>query len=1062
MKLHLPNVLLSAVLTALAAIPAQGTEIPDNYTKVNCSSAADFNNYAEQSTSKNWAILLENDLLISPDTVNWNQSKPLVNGGNFIFTSASQNTPSSIRVTDGITSPFYFLNTLVFDTLSNLTFDSNPKASAISVEAGELRINRVNDNIDSTVDVLFDGNERKYFGAILANASKVEIAHNGDILFTHNSAIPGQDYHSVGGAITTFGEDSSVCIQDNADVTFSENSTLTTVLNRISAGGAIFSEGTTTISGNDNILFNSNRAITSHGEETRGGAIYSEKDLTIRGNADVSFSNNSIKADELYAASGGAIYTNGTLTISDNANVNFDHNSTIADPNAVGGAIATEGDIIISNNSIVSFSQNVVKANINNNDLTSHTSYGGAIYASSHEQFLISKNDEVIFSGNSAYSSTSSSKLSVNVSSHGGAVSYGFSGFDICDNEVVIFNQNSAVSSRHASGGAIYDKGKSALNISNNEDVTFTGNFAQGDGGTAIGGAIHIGARLTIGGNNDVNFASNYTVATSSTTVGASSVGGAISGAQIDIDGNNDVTFRNNRAEAYSTYTDSTYYNLGAYAAGGAIQVEDRYITVSNNNNVDLSFNRASATASSLSAVSVATGGAIATNSKLTFNNNADVSFRSNTAVNVALSPANSYNVSGAYGGAIYCELFSGDFCYDITLNNNSSVTFEGNSTISTFKALGGAIFTYGDIYIQGNDNVTFRKNYENEGNNYRLRSIYQGGSLNLSAKTGGHITILDSLYTYLDATLNDSYTDASGTEQQACGDIIISGKDAEQHLNEILAANNENRAATAAEIRNSQTSIIGGDMSLHGGSLQVVDGAVLKVNGDTVSIEKGSNAKLAVSDAELVATYATIRVGASATLQLSNGATITAKKIEIAAGATLSVVGLTATEVIPLSVEMLTMSDSEAAVSQVFGAQNNVINADLTFAAGSTLVTDGSGTSMGEGSVLTFNTTSGDEKINLVFTLGTEYSEDGIVQLFTNVDILKLLMDGKEVDTATTLLASDFFAGAGINDSTTLHYDSANKVVYLKGVSNAIPEPSTATLSLLALAALAARRKRK
>ncbi len=1061
MKLHLPNVLLSAVLTALAAIPAQGTEIPDNYTKVNCSSAGDFNNYAEQSTLKNWAILLENDLLISPDTVNWNQSNPLVNEGNFIFTSASQNTPSSIKVTDGTTSPFYFLNTLVFDTLSNLTFDSNPTASAISVESGVLRINRVNDNIDSTVDVLFDGNARKYFGAIFANESKVEITHNGDILFTHNSATAGKDFHSVGGAITTFGEDSSVCIQDNADVTFSENSTLTSTINRISAGGAIFSEGTTTISGNDNILFSSNRATTSHGEETRGGAIYSEKDLTIRENADVTFTKNSIRADELYAASGGAIYTNGTLTISDNANVCFDQNSAISDPNAIGGAIATDGDIIISNNSSVRFSQNVVKTNINNNDLTSHTSYGGAIYASSHEQFLISKNDEVIFSGNSAYSSTSSTQLSVNVSSHGGAISYGLCGFNICDNKAVIFNQNSAVSSRHASGGAIYDVEKNALNISNNEDVTFTGNFAQGDGGTAIGGAIHIGAKLTIGGNNDVNFNSNYTVATSSTTVGASSIGGAISGAQIDIDGNNDVTFRNNRAEADSTYTDRTYYNLGAYAAGGAIQVEDQYITVSNNNNVDLSSNSASATASSISAVSIATGGAIATNSKLTFNNNADVSFRFNTAVNEAPSAANSYNVSSASGGAIYCESFNDDFCYEITLNNNSSVTFEGNSTISTSKARGGAIFTYGDIYIQGNDNVTFRRNFEKEGNNYRLRSIYQGGSLNLSAKTGGLITILDSLYTYKDATLNASYTDANGTVQQACGDIIISGKDAEQHLNEILASNNENRAATAAEIRNSQTSIIESGMSLHGGSLQVVDGAVLKVNQGAVSVAAESKASLTISNAEFVAENSKVEVGKSATLQLSNGATITAKEIEIAAGATLSVVGLTATEVHPLSVEMLTMSDSEAAVSQVFGAQRNVINADLTFATGSTIVTDGTGINMSEGSILTFNATSG-EKINLVFTLGTEYSEDGKIQLFSNVDIVKFLMDGKEVDTATTLLASDFFAGDAINENTTLYYDSTTNAVYLQGVSNAVPEPTTATLSLLALAALAARRKRK
>ena len=189
----------------------------------------------------------------------------------------------------------------------------------------------------------------------------------------------------------------------------------------------------------------------------------------------------------------------------------------------------------------------------------------------------------------------------------------------------------------------------------------------------------------------------------------------------------------------------------------------------------------------------------------------------------------------------------------------------------------------------------------------------------------------------------------------------------------------------------------------------------------------------------------------ASATLQLSNGASVTADEINIAAGATLSL-GDIAT----------TAEASDAMVAAYRISSLNVINGDLTFAAGSTLVTDGIGISMTEGSVLTFNATSEGEKINLVFTLGTEYGEEGLVQLFSNVDIVKFLMDGEEVDTSTTLLASDFFIGAGINDSTTLHYDSANKVVYLQGVSNAVPEPTTATLSLLALAALATRRRRK
>ena len=486
-------------------------------------------------------------------------------------------------------------------------------------------------------------------------------------------------------------------------------------------------------------------------------------------------------------------------------------------------------------------------------------------------------------------------------------------------------------------------------------------------------------------------------------------------------------------------------------SSGGAICADNGDVTISNNGNVSFSGNSSSFSSpddyySSPDYCYSSSGGAICAGyGDVTISHNGDVSFSGNS------SYSDSYY---SHGGAICAD--SGD----VTISQNGNVSFSGNSSYSYDYSYGGAISACRGLTIQGNDSVLFEKNYENNNGVYRLRSIYSGNTLDysdgtqdmtLSAKTGGNITFYDSVYSSGATYFNSDYTDADGNTQSADGDVIFSGKYAEQHLNEILAANNENRTATAKEILNSQTSTFGGTIYLQNGSLQIVDGAVLKVNGNTVSIEEGSNATLAVSDAELVATNATIEVGASATLQLSNGASVTADEINIAAGATLAIGDIAVTT---------SAIDSMVAAYRI--SSLNVINGDLTFAAGSTLVTDGSGISMTEGSVLTFNATSKGEKINLVFTLGTEYGEDGLVQLFSNVDIVKFLMDGKEVDTSTTLLASDFFTGASINDSTTLHYDSANKVVYLQGVSNAVPEPTTATLSLLALAALAMRRRRK
>ena len=56
--------------------------------------------------------------------------------------------------------------------------------------------------------------------------------------------------------------------------------------------------------------------------------------------------------------------------------------------------------------------------------------------------------------------------------------------------------------------------------------------------------------------------------------------------------------------------------------------------------------------------------------------------------------------------------------------------------------------------------------------------------------------------------------------------------------------------------------------------------------------------------------------------------------------------------------------------------------------------------------------------------------------------------------------MASRYLTGSDyINNDTMLVYDSYADVVYLQQV---IPEPATTTLSLLALAGLAARRRRK
>ncbi len=746
------------------------------------------------------------------------------------------------------------------------------------------------------------------------------------------------------------------------------------------------------ISHNGDVSFSGNSSYV-------GGAIYTDYcDVIISHNGDVSFSDNFATVH-----GGGAINAyGGAVTINNNGDVSFSGNYA----NDHGGAIWAKDTITISDNGDVSFSGN-------SSSFRLYSSYGGAICSESGD-ITISNNGDVSFSGNSSTS---------DYVSYGGAICAENGAVTISNNGDVTFSENSAASSQESRGGAIYADGGHTISLSGNRSLTFQDNTSS-----SFGGAIYSDdGKIIISDNDCVSFRRN------SSGESGGAVGGYY-GACTEISNNTYVEFCENSAS----------YGAALYQRG----LDDpEYIKVIENGDVIFSKNTTSMY-----------GGAIfcGVGVQIILNDNKGLYFNDNTSayggavygdkddiVNLIGNGEVSFvgNKASSLGGAI-----GGYVNSTINLANNESVIFRMNSAPS-----GGAIHTKGNLYIQNNGSVLFEKNYENNNGIYRLRSIYSDGGMTLAAKTGGNITFYDSVYTSGNAYFNSDYTDADGNTQSAKGDVIFSGKYAEQHLNEILAANNENRAATGSEILNSQTSEIDGNVYVNGGSLQIVDGAVVKVNGDTVSIEEGSNATLAVSDAELVATNATIEVGASATLQLSNGASVTADEINIAAGATLAIGDIAVTT---------SAIDSMVAAYRI--SSLNVINADLTFAAGSTIVTDGSGIRMSEGSVLTFNTTSGDEKINLVFTLGTEYSEDGIVQLFSNVDIVKFLMDGKEVDASTTLLASDFFAGSGINENTTLHYDSTTNVVYLQGVNKVVPEPTTATLSLLALAALAMRRRRK
>lgn len=193
--------------------------------------------------------------------------------------------------------------------------------------------------------------------------------------------------------------------------------------------------------------------------------------------------------------------------------------------------------------------------------------------------------------------------------------------------------------------------------------------------------------------------------------------------------------------------------------------------------------------------------------------------------------------------------------------------------------------------------------------------------------------------------------------------------------------------------------------------------------------------------------------------------ATLTVEAIEVVNGSSTSVIlGNTATlATLTLDSDTVfgafkaaeartadTASETTISVGTLTAGTGATLNANLKFSADSTLNLAGS-LAMGSSVELASGMTLG---------LSPEMLEklySGVsLELFTGVDSLKL--DGEDITAGTTLPADDIFSGLSADYTYKMGFNGG--VVSLSATM--VPEPTTATLSLLALAALAARRRRR
>ena len=562
------------------------------------------------------------------------------------------------------------------------------------------------------------------------------------------------------------------------------------------------------------------------------------------------------------------------------------------------------------------------------------------------------------------------------------------------------------------------------LSLSNNGSISFEGNSAEDGGAMRVksvmiegnGGAFFSGNQAWAGGSivgESVMMKNNGRVCFNGNV--AQIAGGAIEGEEIIIDNNGSVEFFRN--------------TVSEYGYGGAISAE--YLVLSNNYVVSFHGN------SACSLDSYSQGGAIygTYGDTITLDNNVSVIFSSNTSssssstalagaiyggIGMEVSLSDNSNVSfsenttsgmSAAGGAIY-----GNTETNIMMDRNGSVVFSGNKTISDgAEACGGAIYTVGNLNICNNDSVLFEKNVEKVGDTYRLRSIYAGGSgcaLSLSAAAGKSIEFRDSVYVGSGTTvnLNETYTyqDAEGQSVavEQTGDIIFTGATT---VNDLYKAKGDVDGSDT-EILNSRTTEVLAMTNLYGGRLRVEDGAIYQ--GQGIMVHEGSAATVLVKDATLNHDGFALTFNAGTTLQVEGESLI---------------VG----DVLMLAQSVLNL-DGET-----------TINGALTLGLGMQLA----------GNVLTeVQNLQVGQSITLVS--GLESLAVQTQNLMRSVEYTTV-MDGYEVQ------ASEYFANLAGNTGLVIRYDSEGGTVSITQTM-AVPEPTTATLSLFALAALAARRRRK
>lgn len=1087
MKLHLPLVLLSALLGAFVV---QAVEIPDDYEQIDLWTPSYLNDYTTNTADDKNAFILWTDVAFTPTTnPTWTSSKPLVTGGNLIFTTAEGYDPVALSFSGG--------QYQVFSDISSLTLK---KLSDVKISNNKYSYTSTNGTSNSTV------------GGSVIKGTKLTL-NNSDVIIKQNSAssnVIGSAYrvrsYSYGGALHLTG---AITIDTNSRLQF-ENNTISATADSTYRGGSTY--------------------ISNQGtgySYAYGGAIYSTTSFTISG-SDIKAIKNAAKADYGASARNGETYAYGgafygqTILLEENTHISFEQNYAEAkgrsywssDPagNAKGGAIYATS-LKINNNSIVSFANNYVNATDSYTSNANGASFGGAIYA---QTLSIQGNDSVSFEGNYETDSSGTRNRSVYVESTlslsaktGGSITF----FDsIYGGSNASFNNayvDANGQTQQAHGDIIFSGSKSNINNINGTITLYGGSLQVLDGAQLNGKGLTVadgsGAKLVLSGGSMNHSGYNFTFS---------------GGTALELKGSNTIT--------------ASKLTLGS---GAELSVK---LSASNKTTAALTLGGTDLATSKL-AINFERGDDFTSGSFKIISQSSTSDFTTSsawTAENVTVK-VNGDSSLGSFGdlqwknGTLYYNVgrtiwsnASGDTLWNSTSDNwtmnDRNYAYRDGMDVSFTDVGAGVVQLVGDI----SPSSIIVEN--SEGNDYTFIAAGGGGKLAGSTgitKNGTGALTLTTTNTHTGATvlnagmlnvlnssaLGNTANGGTATVTTKAGSTLAIGNNSHVVLAgaNSIAGNVEIAEGSTLELQNSgysaAKSLVDGSLTFTGTSAGTTKGGILSGNG-TLAVKNssvtfssaqdytgglsvnGAGASLKIKSGNITTDQKITVSGAGATLDMSasnitvkkNGvltmssdgeaSILSSNKLAIAYGGTLSVKSLTNTSVTYNEVEsftMLAISDGYDSTVSFNGTCCGIIkNAMLSLAQGSTLEADNGHLSLDGGELTLAVFSYSNQKIELILNTNAGYSASSQVVLFSDVSTVNFLFDNltatDEYGILYTLNASDYFSGDWINDETLLAYDSANRIVYLENVNDVIPEPTTTTLSLLALAAMAARRRRK